>query len=98
MERGLLRDVDTQNRAITRQTVQNAQQASEQRRESEIQSNKAETRELRTEERRLERQLVAIEREIRQRQSETARVESGAGSNTATVAGALGSRVNILAA
>ena len=98
VERGLLRDVDTQNRAITRQTVQNAQQASEQRRESEIQSNNAETRELRTEERRLKRELAATEREIRQRQSETARVQSGAGSNTAAAAGALGSRVNILAA
>ena len=98
VERGLLRDADTQNRAITRQTAQNAQQASEQRRESEIQSNNAETRELRTVERRLERQLAATEREIRQRQSETARVQSGAGSNTAAAAGALGSRVNILAA
>jgi hypothetical protein len=98
VERGLLRDADTQNQANTRQTIQNAQQAAEQRRDSEVQSNTAETRELRTEGRRLERQLAATDREIRQRQSETARVRSGAGRNTAAAAGPLGSRVNILAA
>jgi len=98
IQRGLLRDADTQTRANTRQAANTAQRTNENRRESQVQSNTAETRELRTQERRLERELAQTESEIRQRQTDSARVQSGAGGNPAAAAAALGARVNILAA
>ncbi len=96
VERGLRRDADQQARVNTRQTARAAAQAGEARREREIGSNEAATRELRTEERRLEQELVQTQREIRNLGNRTNRIQGPANRSTSATAAAIGTQVDLL--
>jgi hypothetical protein len=72
------------------------EQAGQERQEETVGTNQGELRELRTEERQLERDLAQTEREIRSRQNENARMQTGASASPAAAVATLGSRLNVL--
>ncbi len=97
IQRGLTADADAQSRQNLQQTAESAAQGSEARRESRINSNERQARELRSETRELEQDLRSAQRDLRDVQSENRRLQ-GTPNNTASTAANLANRVNILAA
>ncbi len=87
-----------QQQATTQRISRETAQATQERQGETVQDNRSEIRELQTDRRQLARDLSATEREIRSRQNQNARLQSGAQGSPAASAIAMGSQLNILSA
>ena len=96
IERGLRVDAEVQSQQNLRATAENAAQTGQARRESRVDANDQQVRDLAIQERQLEQSLRNTQREIRDLNNENNRLESSSSNATASTAANLANRTTLV--